>query len=163
MGKEIKQEKKLPVNYTEDKKRLHQICLHAVNTRIQRLKSTQLELQESANEETKSSAGDKYETGRSMAQLEIVKLAEQLKDAEGQLSILSNIKEVPKDKIQLGSLVNTTQGIFYIAVSLGPVEVLNEKYLVVSTFSPIGKALLGKKKGDVVENFNKKVLVKEIF
>ena len=32
-----------------------------------------------------------------------------------------------------------------------------------NSFSPIGKVLLGRKKGDVVENFNKKVLVKEIF
>jgi hypothetical protein len=37
--------------------------------------------QESANQEGKSSAGDKYETGRAMAQLEIEKASGQLAEA----------------------------------------------------------------------------------
>ncbi|MCU0431468.1 MAG: GreA/GreB family elongation factor [Cytophagaceae bacterium] len=163
MGKEIKSQKPATVDYSEDKKRLHQICLHAVTMRLQRLKATKEELQASANEETKSSAGDKYETGRSMAQLEIDKLAGQIKDAEQQLSILQSIKDNGRDKVQLGSLILTTQGVFYLAVSLGPVEVDQEKFMVISTFSPIGKAMNGKRKGDSFENFNKKILIKEIY
>lgn len=163
MGKEIKQDKKQTVNHAEDKKRLHQICMHAVTTRIQRLKTSQQEIQASANEETKSSAGDKYETGRSMAQLEIDKLAAQIKDAENQLHVLSNIKDNPSDKIQIGSLVYTSQAPYYLAVSLGPVEVLQQKYFVISMYSPMGKALTGKKKGEFVEVSNKRILVKEIY
>ena len=48
----------------------------------------------SANEETKSSAGDKYETGRAMAQLEIEKNTAQLAEALKLKQMLKQISSI---------------------------------------------------------------------
>ena len=62
---------------SEIKKQLYQKILSIANDRVSNLKRIILETQESANNETKSSAGDKHETGRAMAQLETEKLNNQ--------------------------------------------------------------------------------------
>lgn len=73
-----------------------------------------------ANEETKSSAGDKYETGRAMMQLEIEKQSVQLAEAMKLKHVLSQINpEKTTETIQSGSLVFTDQGNFYISISAG--------------------------------------------
>lgn len=117
----------------------------------QRINSTREaihQLQQSANEETKSSAGDKYETGRAMAQLEIEKLGAQLNDTTAQLAVLASIPaDQAASKIQTGSLVVTSQGNFYVAVSVGPIEIANEKYFVISQRSPLGQKLMGLTEG----------------
>jgi sortase (surface protein transpeptidase) len=56
------------------KTRLHSLCVSYVGQRIETAQRAIAIAQASANEETKSSAGDKYETGRAMAQLEIEKI-----------------------------------------------------------------------------------------
>ena len=66
---------------SEIKRKLYQHCINFVDKRIAAAKETIAMAQESANEDTKSSAGDKYETGRAMAQLEIEKTAGQLEEA----------------------------------------------------------------------------------
>ena len=60
---------------------LHQKCAEIIEQRITELKSIIQESQDAANNETKSSAGDKHETGRAMAQLETEKLSSQLSEA----------------------------------------------------------------------------------
>ncbi|HSY60679.1 MAG TPA: hypothetical protein VK796_02335, partial [Cytophaga sp.] len=67
---------------TSQKNTLYAYCTDYVTERITRLKTEIKKTQSSANEETKSSAGDKYETGRAMAQLEIEKNTKQLAEAE---------------------------------------------------------------------------------
>lgn len=105
--------------------------------------------QEAANEETKNSAGDKYETGRAMAQLEIERNAVQLKEAEKLRSFLQQmVREHSGGVIVPGSLVTTSKGVFYIAISLGAVTLHQQIYLVVAPDSPIGKLLLGRRVGD---------------
>ncbi len=105
--------------------------------------------QEAANEETKNSAGDKYETGRAMAQLEIERNAVQLKEAEKLRSFLQQmVREHSGEVIVPGSLVTTSKGVFYIAISLGAVTLHQQVYLVVSPDSPIGKLLLGRRVGN---------------
>mgnify|MGYP001048888450 CR=1 FL=1 len=112
--------------------------------------------------ETKSSAGDKHETGRAMIQLEMEK-------ASQQLSVINEMKDTLKrisiedslGKIKLGSLVKTTKGSYFLAISVGQVKIENNAYFVVSTQSPIGKQLLGKKKGDIIP-FNQAEILKVI-
>lgn len=66
---------------------------------------------ESRDSETKSSAGDKYETGRAMVQFEIEKnnfqlnKAIQLKNEVAQIDLYKN-----PDKAEFGSIVKTSQG-----------------------------------------------------
>lgn len=120
-----------------------------VEERIARIQNEIHLQQEAANEETKSSAGDKYETGRAMAQLEIEQNIVQLKEAEKLKSFLLSIaRHRSNDVVVPGSLVTTSKGIFYLAISLGVVMYEGQTYLIVSPDSPIGKLLIGKTAGE---------------
>ncbi|MDO6425302.1 hypothetical protein, partial [Saccharophagus degradans] len=69
--------------------------------------------QEDLNSETKSSAGDKHETGRAMLQLEMEKLGQQYQTVLTQKNVLQKIDVSVKKKAQVGSLVGTTSGLNY--------------------------------------------------
>jgi transcription elongation GreA/GreB family factor len=119
--------------------------------RITRLKIEIKKTQSSANEETKSSAGDKYETGRAMAQLEIEKNTTQLREAERLQGMLQAIhKDLVSEIIIPGSLVTTSNGMFYISISIGLIEIDKTPYFIVAPDSPIGKLFMGKKVDDTV-------------
>lgn len=111
--------------------------------------------QESANSETKSSAGDKYETGRAMAQLERDRHAQLLAEAQRMLADLEKINpDITLSVAVPGSLVQTSRGTFFISISAGKLTVEGADYFAVSPASPIGALLLGKRVGDVV-TFNR--------
>ena len=128
------------------KKALHQRCLLLAEERIASLQHILKEAQQAANNETKSSAGDKHETGRAMAQLETEKLTAQLSEA---LNIKQNLTQInptnTNNTIVLGSVVYTNKGNFYMAASIGKVTIANEVFFAISPASPIGKLLLTKK------------------
>jgi transcription elongation GreA/GreB family factor len=109
--------------------------------------------------ETKSSAGDKHETGRAMIQLEMEKASQQLSEVQLMQEVLQriDIKKLNK-KACLGSLIKTTTGIYFLAISVGQVKVENTIYFIVSSLSPIGKQLLGKEVGDTLLFKNSKIL-----
>lgn len=128
------------------KHKLHSLCVEYVNTRIQGLKNAIAEAQQSASEETKSSAGDKYETGRAMAQLEIEKNTAQLAEA---LKLKQAIEQISPDQssstIQTGSLVITNQGKFYISISVGQLKLDEDFFFIISPTAPIAKHMIGLK------------------
>ena len=127
---------------------VHQQCTTVVLQRINELKAILHEAQEAANNETKSSAGDKHETGRAMAQLETEKLTGQLTEALKLEQALTKIDpNIQHQQIGLGSLVTTNNGIFYLSVGLGKIELEGQTVFVISAVSPIGKLLLNKKEG----------------
>ncbi len=108
-------------------------------------------IQESLNSETKSSAGDKHETGRAMLQLEREKAGNQLLAIEQQQKVLKRISvQNSTDVIRLGSVVETDKKKFYLAISVGQLVVENQTYYGVAAASPIGKLLIGKRVGDEI-------------
>ncbi|MFN8417412.1 MAG: GreA/GreB family elongation factor [Cytophagaceae bacterium] len=123
-----------------------------LNQKIGLLKNELVQVQASANEETKSSAGDKYETGRAMAQLEIERLTKSLADQESLQKQLQKAKNNESGTlVSTGSLVSTSVGIYYIAVSIGIVTIEQNKIMCISAESPIGKLLIGKSVGQSIE------------
>ena len=74
-----------------------------------------------SNNDTKSSMGDKYETGREMLQQEINNLQRQLNEVLNQQAVLQKITSDPSEKVQNGALVKTDKGLFYVAVSMGEI------------------------------------------
>jgi len=112
-------------------------------------------IQHSLQSETKSSAGDKHETGRAMLQLEREKAGNQFLEIERLQHILKRI-DITKStsKVSLGSLVTTNKGIYFIAIGRGLVKLNNHDYYVIALHSPIGKLLFGKEKGATF-SFNK--------
>lgn len=108
--------------------------------------------QSSANEETKSSAGDKYETGRAMAQLEVEKGLLQLAEARRLKNVMNHFPpNASGSTITLGSLVQTDKDWFYISISAGNVEIDGLSIICLSSASPLGAQMTGLSKG---QNFN---------
>jgi transcription elongation GreA/GreB family factor len=134
-----------------------------LNHRIDAAKKAIEEAIESRDEETKSSIGDKYETGRAMVELEMDKLQEQL---DLTLKLKKNLSYVKVDAVssqaEYGSIVVTNQGTYFIAIGLGVVEVENKKIFCISLASPIGQAIQDKKAGDKIEFQNKIIEIKSI-
>jgi len=130
-------------------------CRQYVQQRIDTARQAMEEAQASANSEEKSSAGDKYETGRAMAQLERDRHAQLLAEArklENELLRLNVDKSYAT--AQPGSLVSTDRGYFFISISAGKLTVDGTTYFAVSPASPIAALLMGCRAGDTIL-FNK--------
>lgn len=127
------------------KETLYLECKNFIDSRMNTVLERIASIQESLQSETKSSAGDKHETGRAMLQLEREKAGNQLKDIQKQQETLAKVTiGTSSDVIRLGSLVKTDKANYFIAISLGKVCVGDEVYFAISPSSPIGKKLLGK-------------------
>ncbi len=120
--------------------------------------------QSSANEATKSSAGDKYETSRAMGQLDIEMYTRQLHDAESKLAVVENIEANLRhqNEANLGSLISTSLGTFFLAVGIGKIEVDKQPIMVMSPQSPIGEAIFQKKSGDSVTFRGKEIKIIQV-
>jgi len=131
------------------KSSLYQHCLQQVQQRIETAKKAIADAQAAANNNTKSSAGDKYETGRAMMQMERDKATTHL---AGTLELEKSLKgmdpEVPLDEVAYGSLVKTQEHYFFVGVPLGKIELEDQVYWAISAVSPVGAQLLGKKAGE---------------
>ena len=102
-------------------------------------------------QESKSTAGDKHETGRAMLHLEMEKASQQLQVVERMKEVLQRIQPSSVSRqIKLGSLVRTNKGTYYLSISAGQLEANGQYYYAVSTQSPIGKLLLGKNAGEEI-------------
>lgn len=128
-----------------------------LNDRIQNAEKAMKRAQEAANSEEKSSAGDKYETARAMGQLERDMHARQLDQALKDLQLLDKINPSPAPNIQSGSLVVCKEGLYFLSLGLGKLEFGNEKCVMISAASPLGKVFIGKNAGDTVE-WNKETI-----
>ena len=131
---------------------LYEHCERFLNSRLLTIQSTIFELQNALQSETKSSAGDKHETGRAMVQLEREKAGQQLAQIQQQFRILNKIKQSKSTAvIGLGSVVITSRFNYFIAVSVGEVSEEKETYYAISPQTPIAQLMLGKKVGDKVQ------------
>ncbi|MDB5132805.1 MAG: 3-oxoacyl-ACP synthase [Mucilaginibacter sp.] len=130
------------------KEKLYLQCLDYVQKRMEAAEQGIKEAQQASKDDTKSSAGDKYETGRAMMQQETDRNRQQLNETNKLKVILNQVNpSAISEKIDTGSLVITDNGNFYIAISAGTLMVDNEAYFAVSPRSPIGLLLKGKKTG----------------
>lgn len=133
------------------KENLHLQCVNFVENRFQTIQNTIKEIQESLTSETKSSAGDKHETGRAMLQLEREKAGNQLAEIQKIKEALFKINfETISEKIVVGSVVYTSKANYFIAISAGELQLGKELFYAISASTPIAKLLLGKTIGDQI-------------
>ena len=126
------------MEYSHFKQKVYQHCISKITRRINNTKESIISIQQAAKEETKSSMGDKYETGRAMAHLELEK-------QQAALSNLLNIQEAfnginPKeihDKIKPGTLLHTSIGWIYVVSALGKIKIEDIEVMVISPIAPI--------------------------
>ena len=145
------------------KEKIYNQLIKTLDSKIEALQKSIKETIESRNNDTKSSAGDKYETGREMIQIEIQKNEIQLNktlELKKDLSIINLEKKY--DKVEYGSLVMTNKGNYFISVGLGKIETENNTYYAISFASPIGKMLQNKKISDSFTFQEKKFIITDI-
>ncbi len=131
------------------KEQLYKMCIDYVQKRINEAKLGIEDAQYAAIEETKSSAGDKYETGREMMQQETDRNQGLLNEANKLMVALSRVNyNTTSTTADAGSLVTTNNGSFFVAISAGSLTVDGKVFFVVSPASPIGAKLAGRKAGD---------------
>ncbi len=145
------------------KKELYTLCETYVNQRKETVEKVMKSNRIALEGETKSSAGDKHETGRAMLQLEMEKASQQFEVIQKMAIALQQINIIKTSEIVcLGSIVYTTKGIYFLAISVGKLVVEKTEYYVISSSSPIGKLLLGKQKNDSIVFNGNKIEIKEV-
>jgi hypothetical protein len=128
------------------KEALYKSCSEFVAKKANTIESTIRSNQNALHSETKSSAGDKHETGRAMLQLEMEKAGQQLKEVQQMKLILERVNIVDASElVRLGSVVITSAAKYFIAISVGKITINGIDYFAISPSSPIGQLLLGKK------------------
>ncbi|WP_033960249.1 3-oxoacyl-ACP synthase [Psychroserpens jangbogonensis] len=145
------------------KQELYIQCQAFVDTRLQTIQKTIDEIQESLTSETKSSAGDKHETGRAMLQIEREKAGHQLAEIQKLNQLLSKI-DVSKSSqtIALGSVIFTSQANYFIALSAGEIKAENQSFYAISANTPIASLLMGKQKDDQIKFRDQEFKITEV-
>ena len=145
-----------------NKEELLSKCIQLVDDKLDNIQQAINGYQYDLNSETKSSAGDKHETGRAMLQLEMEKLGKQYQTVLVQKNTLRKIEIFYKSKAQIGSLVVANGYYYFLATSIGQVKVDDKNIMVISINSPIGKLLLEKQIQDSFVFNGKNVQVQEV-
>ena len=146
------------------KNTLQKRCINVIEERIALSHNSIENAQSAANAEEKSSAGDKYETGRAMNHLEkemYTKLwLANKRELATILSIGCNeINSVPK----AGSIVRGADFCFFILAGLGKIKVEDEVIFCLSPFAPFAQILMNKKIGDVIIFDKQEIIIADIF
>ena len=126
-----------------NKEVLKTIAIQLLEQKLVALDTQIAAVQESAGADTKSSAGDKYETSRAMMHLEQEKLHRQRASFETQLAVLQRIDfNQQLERVQLGAVLDTGNMKLCVAVGLGKVDVPSiGMVFFVSADAPITKAI----------------------
>jgi hypothetical protein len=131
------------------KSALHAACQAFIQQRIEAARTAMQAAQESSSSETKSSAGDKYETGREMANAERDRNAAHMQQAQQLQAELARINpEAACDTARPGALVTTSMGRFYLSISAGKLAVDGAEVFAVSAAAPVAVALKGLRAGE---------------
>lgn len=124
-------------------------CREYLDKRRVIVKNAMAGLKEDLENESKSSAGDKYETGREMINIEWNKLTVQLNEYDRLSQILQRIEDYKTSgKAVLGSIIITNTANYFISIPAAEIKIEDEKYYAVGIKSPVAQQLLGKEKND---------------
>lgn len=148
---------------SKPKLRLYEACQLYLKERLEGVESRLHGLDEALEKESKSSVGDKYETGRAMLHLEKEKQMQQLAvllDYKKQLHAIEVLK--PCSKVEQGALVFTNQGAFYLSISAGKLLVEGQVFFAITLASPIGKLLFQKQAQDEFHFRGKHYVIKDV-
>ncbi|MDG1279466.1 MAG: hypothetical protein P8O16_19500 [Algoriphagus sp.] len=143
----------------ELKAKVYETAISKVKEKIKMLDEERRAINLGILEDTKSSAGDKFETGRETMTQDLLTVEKQLKQAKFEFDELCRLQSIKgiSPTVQEGSLVHLGNDIFLISLSLGQLDVDGQKIFLLSESSPLGQTLIGQKKGSEV-NFRGKMM-----
>ena len=146
------------------KKRLYNIAVKILEDRIKVSHLAIANAQASANEEEKSSAGDKYETSRAMSHLEKDMYAKQLASNKNELAALLAIDCTKLyHSILPGTIINCGECKFFIAAGLGKIIFDEEIVYLISPKAPLSNLFYNKKIRDTILFNGKELVINEIY
>ncbi len=125
-----------------------------ISDRIQTLQIEIEQLRLDISSDSKSTAGDKHETSRAMAQLEMEKLGSQIVDYQKFMQTIKQLSEVNNSQnksITIGSLIELSNGWYFLGVGIGKILFKDSSIFCLSTQSPLGQQLINKSIGDEIK------------
>jgi hypothetical protein len=145
------------------KQQIHAQCLHTVRGKLEALHKQQQDLSFSLANETKSTAGDKYETARAMLHLGQEQLATQVAALMQQQAVLQSLNpSLAATQVGPGCLVKAGDQFYYFSVALGKLRIDDQTVFVLSLQSPLGNKLKGLHAGDSFELNGKALVIEEV-
>ncbi len=133
------------------KSKIHEALVELIQHKIEEANLQIGHLKNAASEDTKSSAGDKYETGREMVQQEINKTKGLLKDYKIHLELVQSLSlKDNTETVRKGSVIYTSKYVFYISVSVGGFLVEGKNVFAMSEKAPLAQEIMGKNQGDLI-------------
>jgi transcription elongation GreA/GreB family factor len=103
------------------------------------------------NSDTKSAAGDKYETGVEMVKQEQNKIMGQLNEIIKMKAALQKVSFEISPSVRVGSVIVMPNITLLLSVSFGKIHFQNQEVLCISLQAPLAKLLISKKPGDTIE------------
>ncbi|HMR15362.1 hypothetical protein [Mariniflexile maritimum] len=144
------------------KQKLLQICNERVDKRINDYKEEVNLIKESIASSDKSSSEDD-DAGHGKLLNDLEKNMAYLNDAKKTKEYLSTIKtNIDSKDAMLGSIVKTNIMNFYIATSIGKIELDDAVFYAISVNSPIGQLLINKTVNAQFEFNQNKYIISEI-
>jgi len=137
------------INKKNIKDSLEQLIANKIQSLLEDVKL----IDDSAANETKSSAGDKYETSRAMLQQEKDKKLGQLDLWHSHMATLKLIDTAKHETVQFGSVVITLSNVLYVAAPVGKFQSQGKQIFAISIEAPLYRVLAGYGKDDQV-SFN---------
>ncbi|MHA8054902.1 3-oxoacyl-ACP synthase [Aquirufa nivalisilvae] len=146
------------------KSQLYQEIVLRLEQNIQEAQLAYVQAKESRDSDTKSSAGDKYETGREMMQREMDKCSALIDQNRHSMQIIQHVPiHRTYESIDKGALIVTDRGSYYMLVGLGKISLEQKDYFAISPESPIGSLFLGKKVGEYILLRDQKITIQGIY
>lgn len=138
--------------------------LHLLEARLKTLEEAIRNARDSANSDEKSSAGDKYETGRAMGQIDIEMNSRQLQKGMEELQLLHALDvSQAYNQARTGACVLSEAGQFFVGIGLGIHQISNKEVIYLSPLAPLARLLLNKQKGDQFQFKGKSVEITDVF
>ena len=150
------------MKYSHLKSRVLEAVKVLVLEKINFAKSSIASTIESKNSATKSTAGDKHETGRAMMERELALNTSQLHKAELLLHEINTLPLLPTKRASRGSLVTTNNATYLLSIAHGKIVIDDHTVYAISCASPIAQTLLGSSSGSSLEFQGRKVLVERV-
>jgi len=142
------------------KQRLTNTCLEQIAKNISSAEQLLQNIIESKLSDTKSSAGDKFETSRERLQAEEDRINAVLMNSKKLEVQLKRLNKSPCNKVEAGAIVITDKANYFIAIGLGKISIDNKNYYTMSPDAPLSKVMWNKKIGEsfALNNTSQKIM-----
>lgn len=148
----------------EEKNKLKAFGLDLIGRRIRTAQQSINDAQEAANQEEKSSAGDKYETGRAMGHLQKDMFARQLEEHTREMATLHAVRtDTLYTAATAGALLQCSDICLFLSAGLGKQVIDGKTVLFLSPGAPLAKQLKDKRKGDSFSFNGRQQLILDIY